>query len=417
MANLPHFSENPISDIYLPAGLTGLRSDLMLLKKYPFTVCLLAAAIPFFWTTTSCKKTVTHTITDTFRHAWQPVTYFNNYGQQAMNSVSKGDSELVVAGSSMMVTFPVNRGEFNNFMGYFLQGTDFLHPVNGAPFINDHLCAYGTVTSLGLTSVPVRNQYSYFLYTPQYSDSSYNRFLPALFPTIRYPASDYAVIRSHYLLMPVETYANDLNTVRFDLLTFDSARVLGDLAVPDTPVAKHVLLHPAPGTLGFGSSIYFCAAFYDKFFVFFGGQFFRIDTTGDVKAIGYHPAELNFGTQISNMFTYGDTLFAKAGGVIFYSRDHGENWELFNIYGPNVSLLVFRNIGKDLYATATTMNMQIWKTAVKDHNIVFDELNNDGLEGTLVTSLTKCGKYVFATTFNGVYYRDTALFDQRKFLK
>ena len=387
----------------------------MPLKKYPFFLLPVVLALPFILGTTSCKKTVTHTIIDTFRHAWQPVTYFNNYAQPALNSANRGDSELVVAGSSMMVMFPVDRVSFNTFMGYFLTGTSPGSPVNGAAFINDHLCAYGTDTSIAITSVPVYSQYSYFNYVPPRSAGSYNRFGEALYPTIRYPASDYQVIRSKYLLMPVETYANDLATVRFDLLSFDSAKVLSPNGFGDIPVVKQVLLHPGAGTLGFSGSNYFCASFYDKFFVYFGGQFFRIDTSGDVKAFGYHPADYSTGTPINNMFTYGDTLFAKSGTVVFFSLDHGESWALFNEYvNSALGYLLFRNVGKDLYGTATTLDMQIWKAVVTGRDFVVTELNNDGLQGTLLTSLTRCGKYVFATTPSGVYYRDTALFDQRK---
>jgi len=68
--------------------MTGPRSNLMLRKKCPFMACLPAAVIPCFWTTSSCKKIITRTVVDIFRHAWQPVTYFNSYGQPALNSAA-----------------------------------------------------------------------------------------------------------------------------------------------------------------------------------------------------------------------------------------------------------------------------------------------------------------------------------------
>lgn len=395
--------------------MTGLQPSLMLFRRYPFVLCLSFLSAPFLFSATSCKKTVTHTIIDTFRHAWQPVTYFNTYAQPALNSAARGDSELVVAGGSMMVRIPVGRIPFVGLEGYYLGGTTLFSPANGAPCINDHLCAYGTRSFVGVTSMPIYSQFSSFTYTPPLSADGSNAITEALYPTVRYPASDYEVIRYRYLLTPAEDYINDRRTVRFDLLRFDSAKLLSPYGFGDTPVAKQVLLHAEPGTLGFLASGYFCAAFYDKFFVYYGGQFFRIDTTGDVKAFGYHPADYNNGTPINNMFTYGDTLFAKSGSVMFFSLDHGENWALFNEYPSSaISYLLFRNMGKDLYGTATTSDMQIWKAVITGRDIVVTEINNDGLQGTLLTSLTRCGKYVFATTPNGIYYRDTALFDQRK---
>jgi len=386
------------------------------MKQYPVLFLLLMGVAPLLLATYSCKKTVTHTIIDTFLHAWQPVTYFNNYGQQALNSANMGDSELVVAGNSEVIRLAVNHTSFDWFFANFLYGSTWDHPVTGAPFVNDHLCAYAVDSSYALISVPVYSQFSYLGYTPARSDSIYPWLqFPFTPPSICYPASGLPVIRSHYLLVPVGDYRTDRNTARFDLVTFDSTKVFSPYGFGDTPVVKHLYLHPAPGTIGFFESNYFCASFFDKFFVYYEGQFYRVDTTGNVRSFGYTPAPYAQNYGIGNMFTHGDTLFEKSASTIFYSADHGETWALFNDFSSvAVSYLVIRNVGHDLYATAATLNMQIWKVAFSGRSLVLSEINNDGLEGTLLTSLTRCGRYVFATTFNGVYYRDTALFDQLK---
>ena len=81
--------------------------------------------------------------------------------------------------------------------------------------------------------------------------------------------------------------------------------------MPGLCPGKRYIPNPGAGTLGFSGSNYFCASFYDRFFVCFGGQLFRIDTSGDVKAFGYHPADYSSGTPINNMFTYGDTCIVR----------------------------------------------------------------------------------------------------------
>jgi hypothetical protein len=388
----------------------------MRMKKTLVLLLLSIISAPLFLSTTSCKKTVTNTIVDTFRHAWQEVTYFNNYGQQALNSANIGDSELLVAGNSQVIRLAVNHASFDWFFSNFLYGSTWEHPVTGAPFVNDHLCAYAVDSSYGLTSVPVYSQFSYLGYTPVRSDSVYPWLqFPFAPPSLCYPASSLPVIRSHYLLVPVGDYRTDRNTARLDLVTFDSARIFSPMGLGDSPVVKPLYLHPASGTIGFFSSNYFCASFFDKFFVYYEGQFYRVDTTGNVKNFGYTPAPYAQNYGIGNMFTHGDTLFAKSASIFFYSTDHGETWALFNDFSSiAISYLTVRNVGHDLYATAATLDMQIWKVAFNGRDLVLSEINNDGLQGTLLTSLTKCGKYVFATTFNGVYYRDTASIDQLK---
>jgi hypothetical protein len=182
-------------------------------------------------------------------------------------------------------------------------------------------------------------------------------------------------------------------------------------------VAKPIYVHPAPGTIGFAASSYFCAAYYDKFFFMYGGQFGRIDTTGDVKMFGYSPiGSSTTSGYVAGMFTIGDTLFAKGGSTFYYSLDRGENWAIFNDYSNQSSFggLVFRNVGTDLYATLATTSMQIWKVSKTGNTFAFNELNNDGLQGYLLTGLQRCGRYVFASTTAGVFYRDTALFNQTK---
>lgn len=387
-----------------------LRRSLTYIALFVFGVVILSIQ-------SSCTKTVTKVVTDTVKHAWQPVSMFNLYGTLYLSSASLGDSVFVVAGSNMYITVPVNGNGLIDFMGVPLIGTSLNSPAYGVPLITNKLCTYSTSSSLYLQSVPNYNQNSNFSYTPTFTPGFYKIFPQTSgYPSNSYPSAAYPVVHNKYLLVPVETNPNDQwKKVRFDLLSFDSTKILTRFAVGDAPTVKNIFLSSAPGTLGFASSEYFCASFYNKFFVYYGSQFFRVDTTGNVKAFGYLPSPLPNGFGVHNMFVMGNTLFVKSGGILFASVDQGETWSVFNDFSnAGISYAVFINVGNKLYASFSSQNTQIFKVTFSGRNLNFSELNNDGLENHILTSITQCGRYDFITTTSGVFYRDTAVFDQLK---
>lgn len=366
----------------------------------------------------SCKKSVeTKIVTDTVRHAWQQLPIYNSNGMAALSSYNLADTTLVIGGNFGITLVPVNHQPFNNFFTYLLPGTSLTMPVQAAPFINSRLVSYATATSYGVYSLAPANQFSSMLYTPDSTPGAYFRFQQAnTFGWNGSPSEAYPVIANKYAIMPVETIGTSNTQTRFDLVRFDSAKMLNSYPGPaDPPVVRHITVSSAPGTPGFFLSNYFCATYYNKFFVEYGGQFFRIDTTGNVKAFGYTPAPYPNNYGVGNMFTVGNTLYVKSGGIIFSSTDQGESWSVVGDFSQSFpGGLVFRNVGNGLYATLATLDSQLWKVVVNGNKFSFSELNTDGLEFNLVSSITKCGKYVFATTPTGVYYRDTLYFDQLK---
>ena len=386
------------------------------MKNTWFFLVLCWAMVSLLITGNSCKKTtVTVTKTDTLVHAWQQAPYYNVVGQQALGLASLNDSVLMVAGSSMITQ--ISQPNFYMYSN-FLPGASSYYPVLGVPFVDDQVVSYCNGTSLFASSSIHFDSYSTVQYTPVYTSGSSNLMgsLNPPIPTLQSPAAAWPMLAHRYMITPVETYPNDFSTTRFDLVQFNTDKLLASVHFwYDTAVATPVYIHPATGTIGWSSSGYFCSVYYDKFFFSYGGQFYRMDTTGDVKAFGYMTPGGN-GATIEGMFTYGDTLFAKGGGKFYASLDKGETWSLFNDYGMYIGVgsMIFRNVGKDLYTTEPTLDMQIWKVDIEGNNFAFNELNNDGLQYYLVTGLAKCGRYVFASTTAGVFYRDTALFNQTK---
>jgi hypothetical protein len=387
------------------------------MKKIIYSFAVLLAAAFILAISPSCTKTVTNTVTDSLKHAWQQVQEFNLTTTQALTSVNIGDSILEVGSGDLFAQAPVNRGSFNYFYWVLMQGTSFYSPSNGTPFLNGKFCSYATATTLYVMKASPGDQHLIVAYTPVFSDSIYNSFnQPYLaYPTSSSPSPAYPIVHNKYVLTPVEIYKNNQERVRFDLLNFDSIAPYASFGVLDTPTVKKIYLTPAPGTIGFFNGGYYCASYYNKFFVYFESQFYRIDTAGNVKSFGYTPASYTKNYGISNMFTYGNTLFVNSGGIFFSSTDQGETWSVFNDFSnTGVGSLLFRNVGNDLYATANDADSQLWKVAISGNNLNFSELNNDGLQTNPITSITPCGKYIFITTLSGVFYRDRTLFDQLK---
>jgi hypothetical protein len=157
----------------------------------------------------------------------------------------------------------------------------------------------------------------------------------------------------------------------------------------------------------------FSATFFGKFFYTYYRQFFRVDTLGNVKSFGSSPMQTTLSDNVSQMFTLNSYLFAVAGGSFFVSNDQGENWSLFyqSVAGDMYSWCNFYNVGKDVYATYLS---QVWKVTLSGESLKYQELDNDGLQGSQITSINKCGKYAFVTTLSGLYYRDTTKFNTFK---
>jgi hypothetical protein len=95
------------------------------------------------------------------------------------------------------------------------------------------------------------------------------------------------------------------------------------------------------------------------------------------------------------------------------SQDQGENWSEYykSVAGDQYAWLNYLNVGKDVYAT---FRSQIWRVTISGESLKYQELDTDGLQGSQITSINKCGKFAFVTTLSGLYYRDTTKFNTFK---
>lgn len=214
--------------------------------------------------------------------------------------------------------------------------------------------------------------------------------------------SGYPVIKSKYILAPYETDFG-AEKATFSLITVDNSQFCNITSTKD------IIVNPtAPG---FYNGPYYSWAFYDKFFVTYYTQTFRVDTLGNVKSLLSDTAVFH-GKYIQQMFQLDNHLFAMGWGTIFVSNGQGESWHVFsNINNAVWNYLQFYNVGDDVYAIYMS---QIAKVTLSGDSLSLQELDNNGLEGDQITSISKCGKYAFITTLSGLFYRDTATLNTPK---
>jgi hypothetical protein len=351
---------------------------------------------------TSCKKEKIVEIRVPIKRSWSLDSSLFGSNKILLTSFPLNDSVLAVANSNLVVYVNINQID---------------KPVSGA-YINlnppfGYLLAPRISESIGVTLLnssqmkvfntlyPVSN-FGSFIYTPSYlgsANSTKSFLLPA------FPQSGYPVIRSKYILAPTEidypirAYASLLTVKLFsDPVTNPQ---LNGISLVD---AKPITLDPAPTTLGFAIGTYYSTAYFDKFFLYLAQQFYRIDTLGNVKAFGFSPQAGVENGRVTQMFTLDNVLFAGGFEKLFVSGDQGETWSLFaNVMGTQFEGLIYFNIGSELYATYQS---QLWRVTLSGSNLNYQELDNDGLQGSQITSMNKVGKYVFITTLSGLFYRE-----------
>lgn len=123
-----------------------------------------------------------------------------------------------------------------------------------------------------------------------------------------------------------------------------------------------------------------------------------------MKSFGYGPVAGPSGF-VTQMFKLRNRLFALSGTRLYVSLDQGETWNTYaDFSGGQQALFTFHAVGDALYAT---FQSQLARVRLLDGRIEFQELDNDGLQTSHITSINKCGKYAYVTTLSGLYFRDT----------
>jgi hypothetical protein len=341
----------------------------------------------------SCTKELDTKYVHT-EHSWSLDSAVYGDGKILLNSVPINDSILAVANSYSIKYIYTNN--LKSTFTIFIPGHDLYSSGLVRPSLTKEACA---------ARVDKNNLAIFKTYMPSYMDGRPVYFSPTYslsstslkeLPPATVFNSGYSIIKSKYILTPYETDFNAKKAL-FSLITFDSSNYCNITST------KNIVIDNPP-LPGFYNGSYYSWTFYDKFFVTYYGQSFRIDTLGNVKPL-LSDASVFKGKYIEQMFTLNNHLFALGWGTMFVSNDQGESWQIFSdLGGTNWGLLQYFNVGSEVYAIYLS---QIFKVTLNGNTLNFQELDNDGLQGNQITSINKCGKYAFITTLSGLYYKDT----------
>lgn len=368
-------------------------------------VFIFLAAISLF----SCKKEKIERIEVPVTHSWLLDSSLFGYNKFLVNSFPLNDSVLAVANRTNI--WYVNANKLNQSIdGLFIPGITNLYSNFFAPSMTAAISA--AIVDPGklniFTTINPASPFGIASFSPEYSASASSlKGLP--FPSSVFN-SGYPIIRSKYILAPTEVDFQAKKAYA-SIIKVDTTPVFPGQPGVKVAASNNLVLDPAPSTLGFNDGGYFSASYFDKFFLTYYNQFYRIDTLGNIKAFGYSPIG-GQAAPVLNMFRLNNYLFALGNGKFFVSQDEGETWSLFldastSLYGG----LNYINVGNNLYGIR---NAQLWKVTMTGNTLTFSELDNDGLETNQITSINKTGKYVFVTTLSGLFYRDSTTFNTLK---
>ncbi len=342
----------------------------------------------------SCKKeTVIKNVPIT--HSWMLDSSMYGYDKILLTSVPLNDTILAVAnGTSIWYIY-------TNHLNY-----TFSIPVGYKSYLTTGLIPPSMTKNITVATTDPNNLIIFRTYMPVFQSGIPVTFSPTYsqsanslkgFPSSTLLNSGFPIINSKYILAPYEIDFH-AEKATFSLIKIDTSQTFSIVSTKDIIIDNTIKPY-------FYSGTYYSWTFYNKFFVTYYGQSFRIDTMGNVKNILNDTAVFN-GKYIEQMFTVNNSLFALGWGTLFVSNDQGETWNIFsNLSGTNWGWLQYYNVGKETYATYLS---QLAKVTLVGNTLNVQELDNDGLETNQITSINKCGKYVFITTLSGLFYRDTS---------
>jgi hypothetical protein len=155
--------------------------------------------------------------------------------------------------------------------------------------------------------------------------------------------------------------------------------------------------------------IAFLQSYKDEFFVTTDSKTFLINSDGGISKFD--------DLHLYNIIPKNDTLytfsydFTLPGMGFLYSTDNGFNWNRVSTAEQetayiNYSVIAGRVVGY--------WKSQLWEFSLEKDGYHTVELDNDGLEGKIITSVSGYKDKVYVTTLSGVYYKNTTDLFQEK---
>lgn len=130
------------------------------------------------------------------------------------------------------------------------------------------------------------------------------------------------------------------------------------------------------------------------FFLTTNSKVYRIDNLGNIETV--------LGTRLNKIIESSGTLYGFGSDNIYMSSDNGLTWNIGYSVQHDFSLLNYTKIDNKIIGYRYG---QLWDISVSETELIAKELDNDGLDGISITSVSKFDGKVYLSTLSGVYYK------------
>lgn len=132
----------------------------------------------------------------------------------------------------------------------------------------------------------------------------------------------------------------------------------------------------------------------DYFFLTTDSKVYRVDNLGNIDNV--------LETRLNRIIESSGTLYGFGRGNIYISSDNGLTWNTGYTVQYEYSLLNYTKIDDKIIAYRYG---QLWEIIINETGVEAKELDNDGLDGVSITSVSKFDGKVYLSTLSGVYYK------------
>jgi hypothetical protein len=177
--------------------------------------------------------------------------------------------------------------------------------------------------------------------------------------------------------------------------------VQNEYFVKITDTTKIILENPSPDPY---PGVYFTKAIGNDFIVAAHGATFKVYQNGTSKLV------LN--NSLQNIFSHAGKLYGfKQFEKLYISEDNGESWVLNNHFPDSFVIANYFSIGDSVVAS---INSDIFTINLSKDRIKINDLNNEGLEGNEITSISEFNDSIYVSTYSGVFLKNKADFFKYK---
>lgn len=141
----------------------------------------------------------------------------------------------------------------------------------------------------------------------------------------------------------------------------------------------------------------------DYFYVTTSSKVYRIDNFGNIESV--------LDNTLFRIIESSGKLYGITGPDIYISSDEGLSWKRGYAVQYELIWLNYLRLNDKIIAYN---NGQLWEIVVNETEFIAKELDNDGLDGISITSVSKFDGKVYLSTLGGVYYKSLEEFFEYK---